>query len=272
MRPERTSGSSSTSRTLDDLAHGVQGRVARAGRTRPSRRSVLELAAGERDPLCQADEPGARRIGRAGLPATPIGLLLTTATTSAASSFGNRDFDCRLQAHACAHSSAPPGRCGTRFGRGPPVPLVAPRRPCSVERAMPASARLLDQRRELRERRLRGLHRSFLGLVAKDTDDVAELLERRLSPFHGSPRRPPVTSSGDASGRNSSAPAWTLSSESRWARTSCISRAMRRRSASRAWLTRSRCSDSSRSARSRSERMTFSLRAGEKAPAKRHRN
>ena len=36
--------------------------------------------------------------------------------------------------------------------------------------------------------------------------------------------------------------------------------------------TRSRCSDSSRSARSRSERMTLSPCAGEQAPAKRHRN
>ena len=33
---------------------------------------------------------------------------------------------------------------------------------------------------KLRERRLRGLHRSLLGLVAKDADHVAELLERGL--------------------------------------------------------------------------------------------
>ncbi len=40
-----------------------------------------------------------------------------------------------------------------------------------------------------------------------------------------------ATSSGGASGRNSSAPACRLSSEIRWASTSCISRAMRVRSA-----------------------------------------
>ena len=44
-------------------------------------RSVLELAAGQRDALGQADEPGARAPARAG-DGTPTGRLLTTATTS----------------------------------------------------------------------------------------------------------------------------------------------------------------------------------------------
>ena len=61
-----------------------------------------------------------------------------------------------------------------------------------------------------------------------------------------------ISAAGE-SGRNSSAPACTLSSDSRWASTSCISRAMRRRSASRA-CSAARCwSAASRSAHSRSE-------------------
>jgi hypothetical protein len=60
-------------------------------------------------------------------------------------------------------------------------------------------------------------------------------------------------SPGGASGRNSSAPACMLSREIRCASTSCISRAICARSWWRACSTRSCCSDSARSARSRSD-------------------
>lgn len=58
---------------------------------------------------------------------------------------------------------------------------------------------------------------------------------------------------GRTSSRNSSAPPWRASRDSRWARTSCISPAIRRRSASRARVTRSRSSVSARWARSFSD-------------------
>lgn len=60
-----------------------------------------------------------------------------------------------------------------------------------------------------------------------------------------------ATCSGGASGRNSRAPACTLSRVSRWARTSCISRAMASRASRWAWAARSSASASARRARSR---------------------
>ena len=59
-------------------------------------------------------------------------------------------------------------------------------------------------------------------------------------------------SSAVRSWRNASAPACIEIWEIRWARTSCISRAIRSRSLLRDWAARSSCSDSARSARWRS--------------------
>ena len=60
-------------------------------------------------------------------------------------------------------------------------------------------------------------------------------------------------SAGGRSDRICSAPAWRVISDTRWATTSCISRAMRARSACRAWSASSRCSASARRARSCSD-------------------
>ena len=54
-------------------------------------------------------------------------------------------------------------------------------------------------------------------------------------------------SAGGRSDRSCRAPAWRVISDTRWATTSCISRAMRARSAWRAWSASSRCSASARS-------------------------
>ena len=60
-------------------------------------------------------------------------------------------------------------------------------------------------------------------------------------------------SAGGRSDRICRAPAWRVISDTRWATTSCISRAMRARSACRAWSASSRCSASARRARSCSD-------------------
>ena len=81
--------------------------------------------------------------------------------------------------------------------------------------------------------------RSALGAVlAQHADHVAQLLQRGVGAVADDARRL-RTSSAEASAWNSSAPACSDSSDRRWASTSCISPAIRRRSASRAWLTRS---------------------------------
>ena len=71
--------------------------------------------------------------------------------------------------------------------------------------------------------------------------------------------------SGGESGRYSNAPAYVATRESRWASTSCISRAIRVRSSIRASATRRPCSASARRARSRSE-ATSAQRAWVSAP------
>ena len=104
-----------------------------------------------------------------------------------------------------------------------------PRRHSELTR-MPGLARLVEQAREVGERRLRAL-RARRRRSSRSTPITSRRSSQRLVGARADRRRRArAISSGGASGRNSSAPACMLSSEIRWASTSCISRAIRARS------------------------------------------
>ena len=115
--------------------------------------------------------------------------------------------------------------------------------------AHPRRARLLDQRRDRVERRLRRLRRRPRA-VAQHADHLAQVLQRRRGRSRGSRPRPRRSPPAARPGGTPARPRARDSSESRCASTSCISPAIRRRSASRACSTCARCSASSRRARS----------------------
>ena len=140
----------------------------------------------------------------------------------------------RAPARACARSSGPPGRSryavrptpsGTPLGR----PRVARARACPPARDSSTSAARSAQRRLRRARARRPASASSRSTpMTSRRSCSAWCALPRITP---AARRPPPAG---ASGRNSSAPACRLSSEMRWASTSCISRAIRSRSSRRA--------------------------------------
>ena len=194
--------------------------------------AVLEPAAGERGALGEADEPGPRRRGSPPRPAASTGAGLRT---SIVEPFPGRSLDAagrpaagrRVLAGVGQRLLDDPQRVapdGVRDGRQVGDAHVG-------VQAHPGGARLLEQAGQRGERRLRRLRRVGRRLRRAARRSPRAGPRAPGARWRGSPPAARATSSGGASGRNSSAPACRLSSEIRWASTSCISRAIRVRSA-----------------------------------------
>ena len=267
--PERTSASSSTSRTRTFVAHAGQGRVARrtkspaasgpcsssppasstrsASPTRPVPAPGSASAAGAATPTARpADDLDDER----GCPPRPRSSTSTAARRRVLARVGQALLDDAI-------GRAPEGGGQRRVGG-------------HVDRAAHAHPRCAGTRRRApgrrpawaaaaRARSAGGPSRST-PMTSRSSSSAAWALAR-MTPAAS------ATSSAEASGWNSSAPACRLSSETRWARTSCISRAMRRRSASRACSTRRRCSASSVGRALAQREHELALDADEQAPA-----
>ena len=235
-RPARAPGARRRSRGQRRLVR----RPARAARRAAGSRRPASSRARARPPARptrsrEPDQPGAAAgQGSGWLAPTGGGLRTSTSSPRAGAPLTIARRRPR-RARACARWSAPPARCGRRCGRPPPGTRRGVGRPGRPRRTrMPGAARLLHQRGQVGQRRLRAR---------------AALRRRRPRAARRSPRAGPpapggrssritpaarATSPAGASGRNSRAPACMLSSETRCASTSCISRAIRVRSSCRA--------------------------------------
>ena len=194
--------------------------------------AVLEPAAGQRGPLGQADQPGAGARDRGAAARRPAAGLRTSTVRPSPGAPATSTVDGGAAARACARWSAPPARSGRRCG---PTPSgTAPRRRASVEasRACPAPrdsstsagrsasvgcGRLGRRRRGSRRAARRAPRAGPRAPGARWSGSTPgrprDLLRRRVGPELQRARRAGV------------------SSEIRWASTSCISRAIRARSA-----------------------------------------
>ena len=249
-RPERTSASSSTSRTRI-IAAGVARRTNAPSGSTP----CSSVAAGERDALGEPDQAGPRPGQRRGRgdghrrEAADLDLQVAVGRADGERHRCSRRVLARVR-QALLHD--PVGGAPDGGGRRRVAQLDPGGDP------HPGRARLLDERGEVGERRLGRLasgsrRRPRAGRRSRRAAPRAPSCAlSRITPAAS------ATSSAGASGWNSSAPACTESSERRWASTSCISRAIRRRSAARA-------SSAARSACARSDR-TSSRRARTNSP------
>jgi len=222
---------------------------------RPARRAPARPLGRARDPRQELAWPRRRRCGP-----RRSGRCRVTRT-------GGRGPRCR--GRACEHWSGLPGRPGRRCGRS-----GRGRGRWSCRAGSPAS------RPGPTRRRAAGRRRGSAGAAPRPGPSPTRAGQARSArprprpewPRSGRRRRTPmtsrrswsawwvlsritlaarVTSSAGASGRNSSALAWTLSSDRRWPRTSCISRAISSRARCWACSARSWASVSARLARSR---------------------
>jgi len=203
--PERTSGSSSASRTRigpPSRAAAVTGPPAGspAAGTRPARRRQwTELAAGQADPLAEPDQaaagPGQRRLGAAGPERRSDRLRVAQLDLHPTVLGQPRTYgDERVGGRACGRWSGPPGRSGRRWR--PVSSEYVRRRAVALERQLdlrfdphPRRPRLGDQLGQVAQRGLRRLHRQ-LGPLAQEADHVAQLLERGVGEARITPRPP----------------------------------------------------------------------------------
>ena len=210
-------------------AHAGHGSQARSSKSPPGVRPCSSRPPASAGALGQADQPGAGARDRRPA-AAPTGSRLRTSTVSpVAGGAVERHVDRRAVRVLARVGQRPPARSGRRCARRRRAPRRGPRPGTRSSRACRPA-----RDSSSRPGRLASVGCGRSGSPSSDSSRSTPITSRRSSSaWWALARITPAAraiSSGGASGRNSSAPACMLSSEIRWASTSCISRAMRARS------------------------------------------